>query len=163
MSDLQEFCYSKSTRILAFDLAKIETGFASLEISAQDSPEFKWVNWGRYKTDARNDKYMFLVGNELAAQIYDEIWQARHNHNVHVIIEHPAFDSSRSEQQYFLFQCALSVLSELQVNTTTISIGLLKSFIKGQVSTDLPTFLKKSATLDNLARTAAGKKSKTLS
>ena len=163
LSDLLPFCYSAATmRVLALDIAKRETGFAIVELPVLPNPEqsFQWVEWGRFKTDVRNDKMMFAVGQEIAIQVAEEIQKIRRSgHNVHVVLEHPAFGASRSEQQYLLFQSVLAICAEWHVNVTTFSTGFLKAFIKAQRS-DLATWLLKAAAYENSLKTAAGKKPK---
>lgn len=163
LADLAPFSYSAATtRILALDIAKRETGYAIIEFPVQPDPEgfFKWIDWGRFKTDVRNDKMMFAVGQEIAMQVAEEVQQIRRaGHNCHIILEHPVFGGTRSEQQYLLFQSVLAVCAEWHVNVTTVSTGFLKAFIRKQV-TDLGGFLAKAGAAENAEKVAAGKKAK---
>lgn len=136
-SDLIPYLRSaERTRIIALDLAKNMTGIAVCEVPAIPGPndELHWIKHGTIHIDKRNDKYMFLVAEELGKLVALEIQKQRNSGaNVLVIIEHPIFGQMRSEQQYMIFQTVLSACAKESVNVSTISPGLLKNFIKHQI------------------------------
>lgn len=120
---------SRPLIILALDLAKNISGFAILQI--QDSI-VEFVNWGRLKTDVRNDRNMFLVGQEIADFIRNTVTELRKSGSVVVCVEHPYFGGSRSAQQYQIFEYALQACYELSVNTYAPTPGKVKNFILSQ-------------------------------
>jgi hypothetical protein len=134
---------STRTRILALDVAKNETGYCVVEVPAfaGDRDEVQYVEWGRFLTDARNDNLMFLTGDDLYVRVREEIRRHREVAGVHVVIEHPVFGKSRSEQQYYLFQLVLRACHDEGVNVTTIGVNFLKGFIKRQMDDATATIL----------------------
>lgn len=132
------------TRIIALDVAKNETGFCVVEVptfTQLDNDNLTWVTWGRFMPDKRNDKYMFRVAFDLARMVTEEIQRHKLVANVHVIIEHPIFGGTRSEQQYCLFQAVLAACEAEKVNVTTVTVNYLKAFIKNQCA-DPNAFIK---------------------
>ncbi len=135
-----EHCYSPdTTAILSLDLAKCQTGYAILRVKG-DWVEF--VQFGRLKSDIRNDKNMFLIGKSIADFIDTTVSTLRgHGFNVHVVIEHPWFGGTRSAQQYYRFEAALGACYALDVNVSCPNVSRLKGFIGCQVP-DLQGFLE---------------------
>ena len=125
-------CYSPdTTAILSLDLAKCQTGYAILRIEG-DWVEF--TQFGRLKSDIRNDKNMFLIGQSIADFIRTTVTTLRdEKYNVHVVIEHPWFGGTRSAQQYYLFEAALGACHDVEVNVSCPTAPRLKSFIMSQV------------------------------
>lgn len=159
-SDLLPFCYGSSrTRVLALDLAKNETGYAHLEIDTVPHPHsaITWLDWGRFKPDARNDKLLFVTATELAKTIGEIIsFDRMGGYNVAVIIEHPTFGGSRGPQQFLIFSAVLAMLELHSVNVTTVSTGFLKAFVKTAVP-DAKGFMTASNAALQAARAAEGK------
>jgi hypothetical protein len=125
-------CYSPdTTAILSLDLAKCQTGYAILRVKG-DWVEF--IQFGRLKSDIRNDKNMFLIGQSIADFIRATVHSLRGDgYNVHVVIEHPWFGGTRSAQQYYLFEAALGACHDVEVNVSCPTAPRLKSFIMSQV------------------------------
>ena len=132
-------CYSHVTAIFSLDLAKDQTGYSILRVD-EDSVSF--IQWGRLKSDIRNTKNMFLVGQGIADFIKETIKDLHgKNYNVHVIIEHPWFGGTRSAQQYYLFEAALQACHAEFVNVSCPTASRLKSFIASQLD-DRQAYLK---------------------